>query len=191
MAARRYDPGRRDRLVDAAVRVVAERGIDGLTHRAVAAAADVPLGSTTYHFTDRDALLLAALERINDAWLEDFAGRLAALDPAVPLPEHLGRYIADCLGPRREETELAYELYFAGLRLPAVRPLAARCLDRMAELVAPLVPDRDTARALVAACDGLIIQLLLTGRPYDPARAGAILARLLPGTGSPPAPATR
>jgi DNA-binding transcriptional regulator YbjK len=44
--ARRYDPDRRRRIIDAAFRVVAERGIAGLSHRSAAAEADVPLGST-------------------------------------------------------------------------------------------------------------------------------------------------
>jgi len=44
---RRYDPDRRQRIIDAAIAVVGERGIAGLSHRSVAAAADVPLGSTT------------------------------------------------------------------------------------------------------------------------------------------------
>lgn len=58
---RRYDPDRRQRIIDAAIRVVAGRGIAGLSHRAVAAEADVPLGSTTYHFASLDDLLIAAL----------------------------------------------------------------------------------------------------------------------------------
>src|SRR4051812_25534850 len=55
------DPARRERIADAAIAVVAERGIEGVTHRAVAAAADVPLGSTTYHFATLDDLLAEAL----------------------------------------------------------------------------------------------------------------------------------
>ncbi len=182
--ARRHDPDRRARIVAAAVTVVRQRGIAGLSHRAVAAAADVPLGSTTYHFADREELLTAALERINEAWLDRFADWLAAVDPARPPAEELARYVADCLGPRRADTELAYELYFAGLRLPAVRPLAARCLDRMAELLRPHVADETTARMLVAAVDGLVVQLLLTGRECDTGETAAVFARLLPGSGS-------
>ncbi|MDT0444888.1 TetR/AcrR family transcriptional regulator [Streptomyces johnsoniae] len=183
---RRYDPDRRERIVAAAVTVVGERGIAGLSHRAVAAAADVPLGSTTYHFADREELLTAALQRINDAWLDRFEGWLAAVDPAARPADELARYVADCLGPQRAATELAYELYFAGLRLPAVRPLAAGCLERMADLLRPHVADGTTARMLIAAADGLIIQLLLTGRECDTGQAAAMFARLLPGTGSPP-----
>ncbi|WP_326599660.1 TetR/AcrR family transcriptional regulator [Streptomyces sp. NBC_01803] len=185
---RRYDPDRRRRIVDAAVTVVAERGIAGLSHRAVAAAADVPLGSTTYHFADRDELLTAALERINDAWLTRFAALLDAVDPARPPTEALAGALADhlgdCLGPHRADTELAYELYFAGLRRPALRPLAADCVDRMTGLLPRrAVPDGATARALIAAADGMLIHFLLTERPYDPGEARATFARLLTGGG--------
>jgi TetR/AcrR family transcriptional regulator, regulator of biofilm formation and stress response len=61
--ARRHDPGRRDRIIDAAIRVIGAEGIAGLSHRSVAGEADVPLGSTTYHFASLDELLIAALRR--------------------------------------------------------------------------------------------------------------------------------
>src|SRR3954454_22150107 len=70
-AKRRFDPHRRDRIARAAITVVAERGIAGLGHRAVAAEADVPLGSTTYHFATLDDLLVAALRQSNEAFLRE------------------------------------------------------------------------------------------------------------------------
>ncbi|MEO3752891.1 TetR family transcriptional regulator [Streptomyces sp. B6B3] len=179
--ARRYDPERRQRIVDAAVRVVAERGVGALSHRVVAAEADVPLGSTTYHFTGRDELLLAALRQVNDAWLARFAGWVDAAEPDRPLAPQLAGFVHACLTDHRNRTELEYELYVAGLRHPAVRPLAAECVESMVALVRRrLVHDEATARALVALADGLLLQLLLTGRPYDESEAVAAFARLLP-----------
>ncbi|MCG8970457.1 TetR/AcrR family transcriptional regulator [Streptomyces sp. CL12-4] len=55
---------RRDRLRDAAIDVLAQSGSRGLTHRAVDAAADVPLGTTKNYFPTRGALLRASTERI-------------------------------------------------------------------------------------------------------------------------------
>ncbi|MEV8228899.1 TetR/AcrR family transcriptional regulator [Streptomyces sp. NPDC079167] len=55
---------RRHRLGDAAIDVLALSGCRGLTHRAVDAAAGVPLGTTKNYFPTRDALLLASTERI-------------------------------------------------------------------------------------------------------------------------------
>ena len=40
--------------------VIAEHGVAGASHRAIARAADVPLGSITYHFATLDELLAAA-----------------------------------------------------------------------------------------------------------------------------------
>ncbi|WP_433221258.1 TetR/AcrR family transcriptional regulator [Microtetraspora malaysiensis] len=54
---------RRDLLRDAAIKVLAEAGGRGLTHRAVDAAAGAPLGTTKNYFPTRDALLQAVAER--------------------------------------------------------------------------------------------------------------------------------
>ncbi len=50
----------RDRILDATLRVVADAGVDGVTHRRVAAEAGVSVGSTTRHFTSRDEMIREA-----------------------------------------------------------------------------------------------------------------------------------
>jgi DNA-binding transcriptional regulator YbjK len=54
---------RRGAILDAALRLIASHGIDSVTHRRVAAEADVPLGSTTYYFESREQLLREAFRR--------------------------------------------------------------------------------------------------------------------------------
>lgn len=49
-------------ILRAALRVIAEGGIDALTHRRVAARAGVSLSSTTYYFANRDELITRAFE---------------------------------------------------------------------------------------------------------------------------------
>ncbi len=51
-------------LADAAIGLIAGSGIRALTHRAVDAAADVPTGTTSYHFRTRRDLLRGVLVRI-------------------------------------------------------------------------------------------------------------------------------
>ncbi len=51
---------RRGHILDAALRLIAESGVDAVTHRRVAAAASVALGSTTYYFDSREHLLREA-----------------------------------------------------------------------------------------------------------------------------------
>ena len=169
---RRYDPARRQRIIDAAIRVVADRGIAGLSHRSAAAEADVPLGSTTYHFKTLDDLLVAALRQANagfvlvpDVWDGDLAGALA-------------RLLGELLAADRGRAELEYELYLAALRRPVLRPIAAQWCEAFAATLAEHT-DPVTARALVAVFDGICLQVLLTDIPYDEAYAREVLSRVL------------
>lgn len=50
-------------ILDAASRVVVERGVDELTTTTVAQAAGIPVASIYQYFPDRDAVLLAVVER--------------------------------------------------------------------------------------------------------------------------------
>lgn len=55
---------RRAQIVEAAAAYALEHGIAALSHRQVAAAAKVPLGSTTYYFASLDELRAAAVAQI-------------------------------------------------------------------------------------------------------------------------------
>lgn len=56
----------RNRIVAGAVRVLAEKGTAGLTHREVARAAHVSLASTTYHFSSKFEILAAVSQSMFD-----------------------------------------------------------------------------------------------------------------------------
>ncbi|MET4646806.1 TetR/AcrR family transcriptional regulator [Streptomyces sp. NPDC058232] len=176
--ARRYDPERRGRIIDAAIRVVGAKGIAGLSHRSVAAEADVPLGSTTYHFASLDELLIAALRRSNENFARAMRESEALLAPDADLAEELARLLGEWFSGGRGRPELEYELYLAALRRPALRPVAAEWTDGTAELLARRT-DLATARALTALMDGICLQVLLTGGTYDAAYAREMLARII------------
>ncbi|MFJ3972719.1 TetR/AcrR family transcriptional regulator [Streptomyces parvus] len=193
--ARRYDPGRRTRIIDAALTVIAADGIAGLSHRTVAAEADVPLGSTTYHFASLDELLVAALRRCNENFVQALrsSGLFAEEEDAGPgegdagqgaegagLAEELTRLLDRWFAGERGAIELEYELYLAALRRPALRPVAA---EWTAEAVALLSrrTDPETARALVALMDGVCLQVLLTGGTFDAAYTRVMLERIVAG----------
>ncbi|MET8726138.1 TetR family transcriptional regulator [Streptomyces parvus] len=193
--ARRYDPDRRTRIIDAALTVIAADGIAGLSHRTVAAEADVPLGSTTYHFASLDELLVAALRRCNENFVQALrsSGLFAEEGDAGPgegdagqgaegadLAEELTRLLDRWFAGERGAIELEYELYLAALRRPALRPVAA---EWTAEAVALLSrrTDPETARALVALMDGVCLQVLLTGGMFDAAYTRVMLERIVAG----------
>jgi DNA-binding transcriptional regulator YbjK len=182
---RRYDPDRRQRIIDAAIRVVGEKGLAGLSHRSAAAEADVPLGSTTYHFKTLDELMVAALRQADEGFAKAIASRGGLTDPGTDLAAELAGLLGDWLAGERTGVELEYELYLAALRRPALRPVVA---EQMADLADRLARHTDpvTARALVALMDGICLQVLLTGAPYEEEYARDMLARVMAGAQNKP-----
>ncbi|WP_193366944.1 TetR/AcrR family transcriptional regulator [Pelagibius marinus] len=85
-------PDRRETILNAVVELLATRGLEGVTHRAVDEAAGLPQGSSTYYFPKKAGLLSAAaqhlatvLEKDCDELQVGFAERAAkqGMDAAV------------------------------------------------------------------------------------------------------------
>lgn len=156
-AARRKDPTRRERIARAAITVIAERGIGKLTHRAVAAAAEVPLGSTTYHFATLDDLLADALRVAAGDDVAQLREWTHELDHPNDLAAMLSDLVLHYLGPERSRTIVEHELYIAALHRPALRHLSTEWDAALMELFT-YYTDEVTGRMLAAAFCGLLLQ---------------------------------
>ena len=75
----------RDSLLEAAKRLILEKGFMATTARDLVAASDTNLGSIGYHFGSREALLSEALEELFDEWAELLAGAAFEEPGATPL----------------------------------------------------------------------------------------------------------
>lgn len=154
------------------MRAIAEVGVGNVTHRRIAAAAGVPLGSTTYYFPTLDDLVTAALREATEsarAGLEAWAEELTvSRDLPATVVDLAGRYVAD-----RDQALLEYEVYLAAARTPELRPVARLWIDGLRGICARFAgPDRGFA--LAALIDGALLQALVAGEPLDEAglRAG-------------------
>jgi DNA-binding transcriptional regulator YbjK len=174
----RRDPDRRCRIADAAVEVIAERGIGGLTHRAVAAKADVPLGSTTYYFADLDQLLEAALSRAAHRHVTDLRAWADRLPADCDLVAMLADWADELTGPQRRRLIVDMELAQAALRRPGLRPLRQAAVAEICAVISRFT-DSLTAYALHATMAGLLADALTT--PLDRAHTEAVLRRVLEG----------
>lgn len=65
------DPNRPRIIADAVLRVLAEEGTKGLTHRRVDCEAGLPIGSTIHHAPMRSDLFTIAVNRLNEMTLSD------------------------------------------------------------------------------------------------------------------------
>lgn len=174
---RRHDPARRDRIIDACLDVIAEHGVAGTSHRRIAAAADVPLGSMTYHFTGMDELLREAFTRFADRSAERVERRT---ENATTLEEALAGFEAnidlDVFGTDRELV-LALELYTLAARRPEFREITSAWMARTRACLTPFVDER-TAALLDAMNEGLVIQRALHLTPPPPGLARDGVARI-------------
>lgn len=179
--ARRTDPHRRDRIIDAAIDVVADRGVAGTTVRLIAREADVPLGSLTYHFDGLDELFLLAFERVAERGSVAFADVLAGHtdDPA----EGVAQIIESLLAGEARDLVLMVELYSLALRRPEYRVLTQRWMDASRASLTEHFP-ADLAPFVDVFIEGATLHAALSTQPYDVAGMRAAIRRLTEGAGN-------
>lgn len=177
------DPGRRQRIRDAAAAVIAEEGVEAATYRHVAARAEVPLGSMTYYFPKLTDLITSAFELLGeqlrpryDTPLREAVDRQAAIEVLVE---------ATCGSTRAtpEQLRLGREMHRCGSRSPTV---AAQIASLEAEAIDALRTHftEPAARALDALVEGWWVHQSWNRAPLDPdmvRRAFTSLAREFDG----------
>ncbi|GAB3451619.1 TetR family transcriptional regulator [Streptomonospora sediminis] len=174
---RRHDPDRRERIVRACLDVIAERGVAGTSHRHVAAAAGVPLGSMTYHFTGMAELLHAAFARFSRTVSDGFERRMAAAADAEEAKRAVVAIITEDVFGTHRDLVVTHELYTLAARDPAYRDLTnAWMAGSRAALERHFDPT--TARLIDALIEGLTIHSALDTAPQDRALVVAAVERI-------------
>ncbi|MEV4519854.1 TetR/AcrR family transcriptional regulator [Micromonospora tulbaghiae] len=164
------NPERRTLLADAGLRVLADAGARGLTHRAVDAEAAVPTGTTSNYFPSRAALLAGLAERIFDriAPDPDVLADLGRREPSLAL---MTDYLRDIVARTTREpglTRALFELRLEAARRPELRAALGGVLrrgyaDDVAHHLAAGLPGGAYEVALLHyAVDGLLLDLLTT-----------------------------
>ena len=145
---------RRDLLIDTTLEVIAEHGVAGTTHRRVAAAAQVPLGSTTYYFADLHDLLGTAFGRFADRISERFEARLSRARSAEESIEQITEFVLhDFDDPR--DLALSYELYAYAIRRPEIATMVEAWFARSQQALERFF-DPVTARLVDTFIEGLL-----------------------------------
>jgi DNA-binding transcriptional regulator YbjK len=172
---------RRTEILDTALRVLAEQGMRGLTHRAVDAGAGLAVGSTSYYFRSRSALVTGCVERLLELDLQREIPTVARaqLDVAGVAGALAEVGVAMATG-QRFRTLARYELSLAAARDPDLRAAIIRGGDTLRDLGAATLralgaPDpRLAADELAAILDGLVFAALVRG-PHEPAALRELL----------------
>ena len=168
---------RKQRLVDAAIRVLGEHGVRALTHRAVDAEAGVPIGSAANLFATREALLEAIVEQVVAIERDHFDE--IALKAVPRSPADLARLAAgmarDATGVQRAVTLSRYAILIEAGHNPTIRRRLSESGSRVntwfatwLRLVGSSDPERDV-HVVGNYLTGLVLhQLAIPDPDFDP-----------------------
>jgi DNA-binding transcriptional regulator YbjK len=164
---------KREQILDASVRVFGTGGAAAVTHRAVAKVARVPLGSTTYYFTDRDDLLLQTMAHARAAEAIRLAAIVDALDGPLDVDGSV-RVLTEMFFDKTTADPLydlaLFEMFMEATRNVTVRHEARAWSAMIGVLVDRVLPPTDpalprAAAVQIVAClvDGLMLEAVSNG----------------------------
>jgi DNA-binding transcriptional regulator YbjK len=152
-------------ITDAAISVVAEQGMRGLTHRAVDARAGLPLGTTSAYFRTRKALIEGLVHRLADLDNADIAAQ--SLDPPpAEFAEAVARVLDGWLTTGRERTLARYACLLEATHHPELRTIleygrSSRDQARNLMTAAGVANPAQAGDHFVACVDGLLFDRMV------------------------------
>lgn len=157
------NPARRQALADAAIELLASSGAHGLTHRAVEKAADLPPGTASNYFRSREALLVAAAERIAELHHADTG---QAISQPATLVDLLTESLLTAATTHRNRYLAIFELQLEAARRPVLASALAGLQDTALLVTAGhhdelgLTIAREKIPALIALYGGALFTLV-------------------------------
>lgn len=148
-------------ILDAASDLITRDGVGGLTHRAVAEQAGVPLARVGYHFPTIDDLMVAATAR----YLEQFDERLGTMATAAvregrPMVEACTDFLTELIGDGAQEFLAVVEV-----RLALHRRGRVVDDDRVLEVVRGFGASEEQVGSIVASLFGFAVLAATTDAP--------------------------
>ncbi|EPX58998.1 Transcriptional regulator, TetR family [Cystobacter fuscus DSM 2262] len=166
---------RRARLIEGVTHVLRTGGLQAVSARSVADAAEVPLAAVTYYFSSLEELIAETLAEMLRQWVEQVRGT-TRLARAHPEKADLARWVTQAMLPPggTGAIQAHYELLVACGRRAAFSAVLARGradLDEaLAELIVAALPGGTrppSPQLVLAVLDGAVVSALSEGTPVD------------------------
>jgi AcrR family transcriptional regulator len=180
---------RRRQILDRAIGLVAERGVEGASLRSLAEEIGVSHTALRHYFASRDALLIEVY-REHESRDDDQAGERSSTGVVAAMSEVADRnravpglvrlYATLSTDALQEQHPATHD--FVRSRFAELRAVIAERIERAQARgeVAADIDAVDAASLLIAASDGLQVQWLLEPGTVDVRRSLDLLRRLLP-----------
>ncbi|MEV7425879.1 MULTISPECIES: TetR/AcrR family transcriptional regulator [unclassified Streptomyces] len=160
------DPGRKERILEAALDVIADSGVHRTTHRKIAARAEVPLGSLTYYFDGMDDLLAQAFARLADTMSLLYRQTVQAAGSRAEAEEAVVELICGPAYATTRDMTLIFEMYAYANHNEAVSVTTRTWLERSRDSLA-LHFTPGVSRALDALVEGWPMHRAFDEAPLD------------------------
>ncbi|WP_330254202.1 TetR family transcriptional regulator [Nocardia sp. NBC_00565] len=185
----RYARGRerRDELISAAIAVIAERGIERVTFRAVADRAGFPASTTSYFFSSVDEVIDAAITRVAETITGNVADLLETARSGEMTRDELAESLIELVaGQDNDDSVAQFEAYLAVRRRPELAEPVHRIMASIEEaaekalesfgVADPSIP----AKQFLALIDGFTLQeIARPGRPESRRALSDLMTRIL------------
>lgn len=166
----------RERILDAAAEIAAERGYEGASIALVSAKCGLPASSIYWHFTNKDDLIAAVIERSFGDWLKAWQVPVegSPQDRLVGLAMQIAKALLDSPDFIRLGLMLSLERRPVEPRARAMfLQLRAQTFDQLVETMRGFTPELTDAQAhqlatyAIAGADGLFIAKEIGGDAVD------------------------
>ncbi|WP_219910497.1 MULTISPECIES: TetR/AcrR family transcriptional regulator [Corynebacterium] len=171
---------KRSAILDAAITLLLSEGLKGVTHRQVAAAASVPVGSIGYYYSTRDKLVVTCFDRLVERRRAAFA-RATAQGADLKDPVFLAEAAVDvvaCGQPGRARSVIT--AFVEAQREPnEVGSSVDHALQELKDMIAEMLRSSGVAQLSSARVLQIVVGTALTEQhPNAPVAAVADLLRL-------------
>lgn len=169
----------RERLLDAAERVVVESGATHLTLDAVAKSAGVSKGGLLYHFPSKEALLEGMLTRHFDNVNAEVGKRLASRGSKPSRADVLRERVGVLLELHPERPAVGAAMVAASADNPELMAGCRTEYRRLLKEFAKLPGGFERAALVLLAVQGLLLSELLHLSPYSPQERSRLVKAML------------
>ncbi|HKH42083.1 MAG TPA: TetR/AcrR family transcriptional regulator [Solirubrobacterales bacterium] len=190
---------RKAALTEALLRIVAERGLDQVSVREVASAADVSIGTVQHYFPTKDEMLAAAFAEV----VRQVRARLASVERGDDIRRNLSTVLREFLpldARRSEEARIMLAFATRAATSPALAEVQRSVLGEIHEALSEALTGaayghvdaadvRSAAHIAIAAADGLALHAVSApgwmSRGQLAAALELLLERLVPERADP------
>lgn len=167
MARRSVAEIRREEMVDAFYKVVAEKGFGKATIREVARRAGCSYGVLNYHFANKEELVLSFLDHVMETFSAELRDGISRCDTATEKFEFMFSYFCDLTRFSFDFSRVWLECWALGNSNPEISARLNGCYSDVKKMMAEIVSEgirtgefrnvdpAIAANLILAACEGL------------------------------------